>query len=170
MKLTDRDIEIINFITDNQGATIEQLHELYFPSYSMAAKRLKLLEDNKFLKSAIHPILGKKTYYLKKVPSFHSLVISSVAIQLKGKVDFMEREFKIRNNQVDCMFILKEKKIIILEVDIFNKTKDKKINDITAALAETKAKYEIWIISKHERKEKKCGVKFIKLDDIKHIQ
>lgn len=170
MKLTDRDIEIINFITVNQGATIEQLQELFFPSYSMTAKRLKLLEDNKFLKSCVHPVLGKKIYYLKKVPSFHSLVISDIAIHFKDKIKFMEREYKIKNNQVDCIFILKEGKIIVLEVDIFNRTKDKKINDVAAALAETKAKFEIWVICKHSRKEKNRAAKYININDIKNIR
>lgn len=155
MKLTDRDTKIINFITENQGATIEQLQELFFPSYDMAAKRLKLLENNKFLKACIHPILGKKVYYIKKIPSFHSLVISEVAILLRDKIKFMQREYKIKNNQVDCIFILRTGKIIILEVDIFNKTKDIKIDNVLTALSAVNTDNEMWIVSKEERKEKK---------------
>lgn len=166
MKLTDRDTKIINFIT-NQGATIEQLQELFFPSYSMTAKRLKLLEDNKFLKSCIHPVLGKKVYYIKKIPSFHSLIISEIAIILNDKIKFMQREYKIKNNQVDCIFILKTGKIIILEVDIFNKTKDKKVDEVLAALSNINSDNELWIVTKHERREKEKSVKYIKIENIK---
>lgn len=170
MKLTDRDIKIINFINDNTGATIEQLQELFFPSYDMAAKRLKKLLDNKFIKVQVHPILGKKVYYIKKLPSFHSLVITDIAILLKDQVKFMQREYKIKNNQVDCIFILNSGKIIISEIDIYNRTKENKINTIIDTLAETKAKFEIWIVSKHDRREKKEKVRYIKVEEIKDLK
>jgi hypothetical protein len=170
MKLTDRDINVINFVKENFGATIDQINKLFFPSYNMTAKRVKLLEDNKFLKSSIHPVLGKKVYYLKKVPSFHSLVITDITILLKDKIKFMEREYKIKNNLVDCIFILKEGKIIILEVDIYNSTKETKIKDVLDVLAETKAIIEFWIVCKHKRRERVCGVKYIEMENIKDIK
>lgn len=170
MKLTDRDINIINFIKENQGATIEQLQKLFFPSYDMTAKRLKLLAENKFLKVQVHPTLGKKVYYLKKLPSFHSLVITDINILLKGQIEFMQREYKIKNNKVDCIFILKEGKIIITEIDIYNRTKENKINSIIDTLAETKAKFEVWIVSKHDRREKREKVRYIKVEEIKELK
>lgn len=166
MKLTNRDIDIINFIEKNQGATIEQIQKLFFPSYDVAANRLKILNNNKFLKVQVHPVLGKKVYYLKKIPSFHGLVITDVVILLKDKLDFMQREYKIKKNQVDCIFILKGGRIIILEVDIFNRTKDKKINEITSALNEKNAKFEFWIITKHQAREKNKKVVYIGIDEI----
>lgn len=170
MKLTNRDIKIINFIENNQGGTIEQLQQLFFPSYSMTAKRLKLLEDNKFLKAQVHPILGKKVYYSKKLPSFHSIVITDVTILLKDRIKFMQREYKIKNNYVDCIFILKEGKIIILEVDIYNCTKENKIKEVLNTLAETKAEVEFWIVCKCVRRVRVENVKYIKIDDIKNIK
>lgn len=170
MKLTNRDASIINFIENNQGATIEQLQQLFFPSYNMTAKRLKSLENNKFLKSQIHPILGKKVYYLKKMPSFHTLVITDITILLKDKVKFMQREYKIKNNYVDCIFILKEGKIIILEVDIYNRTKETKIKEVLETLAETKAEIEFWIVCKCERRVRVPKIKYIKINDIKNIK
>jgi len=166
MKLTDRDINIINFIEKNQGVTIEQIHKLYFPSYDVAADRLKILSDSKFLKVQLHPILGKKVYYFKKMPSFHTLIITDVTILLQNKLEFMEREYKIKNNKVDCIFILKEGKLLIVEVDIFNKTSDKKINEITAALIEKNANFEFCIISKHEVIKKNKKIKYIKINEI----
>lgn len=168
MKLTNRDIKIINFISENNGATIEQIQKLFFPSYDVAANRLKILKDNSFLKSQVHPILGKKVYYLKKVPSLHTLVITDVTIILKDEIKFMEREYKVKNNKVDCLFLLKTGKIIILEVDIFNRTKDKKIDEVMATLAETKTKIEFWIITKYkiQEKKKKTGVEYININNI----
>ena len=166
MKLTNRDVDIINFIEKNQGATIEQIQKLFFPSYDVAANRLKILNNNKFIKVQVHPILGKKVYYLKKMPSFHSLVITDVVILLKDKLDFMQREYKIKKHQVDCIFILKEGKILIVEVDIFNRTKDKKINEIIAALEEKKAEFEFIIITKHQVREKKEKIIYIGIDEI----
>lgn len=168
MKLTNRDVDITNFIEKNQGATIEQIQKLFFPGYVVAANRLKILRDNKFIKVQVHPVLGKKVYYLKKLPSFHSLVITDVVILLKDKLDFMQREYKIKKHQVDCIFILKGGKIIILEVDIFNRTKDKKIDEVISALSETKVKFEFWLITKHEvrAKKKKENVKYIGVDEI----
>lgn len=44
-------------------------------------------------------------------------------------------------------------KIIILEVDIYNRTEKIKIDDVLEALAETKATVEFWVICKCERRE-----------------
>ena len=63
MRLTDRDYEIINFIMDNNGATIEQLHKMFFPSYNMCSKRMKKIADNGAIKECMHPILNKKVFY-----------------------------------------------------------------------------------------------------------
>ena len=57
MKLTDRDIKIIEYITEVKGATISQIQLLFFPSYNMCGKRLKILVDNGYLKMKVHPIL-----------------------------------------------------------------------------------------------------------------
>lgn len=170
MKLTDRDINIINFIELNQGATIQQIQELFFPSYDVAANRLKILADNKFLKVQVHPVLGKKTYYHKKIPSFHALVITDASILLKDQVKFMQREYKIKNNQVDCIFILKTGKIIILEVDIYNRTKKNKVKEVLETIAQTKAQVEFWIVCREQRREKIEKVRYIDIKEIKNIK
>jgi hypothetical protein len=170
MKLTDRDVGIINFIEVNQGATIEQVKKLFFPSYDVAANRLKILSDSKFLKVQVHPVLGKKVYYLKKAPSFHSLIITDVTMLLKDRIKFMQREYKIKNNYVDCIFILETGKIIILEVDVYNRTKESKIKDVLNALAETKATIEFWIVCKCKRREQVRGVKYIEMKELKNTK
>lgn len=174
MKLTDRDINIINFIIENTGATIEQLQELFFPSYNMAAKRLKILSDNNYLNEAIHPTLGKKVYYNKKIPSYHTLVITEVLVALKDNVAYMKREYEIKKLFVDCIFILKNGNIITVEVDIFNRTKENKLITIYNELAKTNANITMLVVSKHERRqgmaEKRIGrINNIKIDEIKKV-
>jgi len=168
MRLTDRDIQIIEFITENKGATIEQIYKMCFPSYDSAANRLKILSDNKFLNTGIHPVLGKKVYFIKKLPSYHSLIINDVAIVLKGKYKSIKREYKLKKYKIDCIFILNEGKLLIVEIDLFNKTSDKKLNDIMIILAESKIEFEIWIICKYERRSKIKKIKYMKIEDIKN--
>lgn len=43
-------------------------------------------------------------------------------------------------------------KMIILEVDIYNRTKKTKIKDVMDVLAETKAAVEFWIVCKCKRR------------------
>lgn len=169
MKLTNRDVEIINFIEENKGATIEQLQRLFFPSYDMASKRLRKLSYNNFLKVRIHPILGKKVYYLQKMPSYHSLVINDFTILYKDRIKFMQREYTIKNHKVDCLFILKTKKIIILEVDIYNQTKEEKIKSVMDILKQTNAKTDFIIICKQKRRKKCSLAKYIGIDEIKTL-
>ena len=80
MKLTNRDVDIINFIDKVKGATIEQIQIMFFPSYDTAKRRLRQLKENNFLKCAIHPVLNKKIYYIKRLPSYHSIIINHVCL------------------------------------------------------------------------------------------
>ena len=169
MKLTNRDIKIIQFLEENKGATIQQIQELFFPSYNMAAQRLKILSDNKFIKVNIHPILSKKVYYMQKIPSYHSLIITTFMIKLRDNIKFMEREYKIKNNIVDCIFILKTGQIIILEVDIYNRTNEAKINSIMQILKSQKLQYEFVVIEKMVGRKRVLGLRYGKVEEIDGI-
>lgn len=99
-----------------------------------------------------------------------ALVITDITILLSDKIKFMQREYKIKNNKVDCIFILKMGKIIILEVDIYNRTKETKIKDVTDVLAETKAAVEFWIVCKCKRRSQVRGIKYIEIKNIEDIK
>jgi DNA-binding Lrp family transcriptional regulator len=161
MHLTDRDTEIINWITDNKGATIEQINKLFFTNYTTCSIRLKKLSDNKFLKAAVHPVLGKKVYYTKKMPSYHSLILNDFIIKYKDNIKFIQREYKIKKFIVDCIIILKTDKIIIVEIDIYNRTSKEKINGVMAALKRTGVEFEFCVVCKGKRKEEINGVHYI---------
>ncbi|MEN6568289.1 MAG: hypothetical protein ABFC57_18545 [Veillonellales bacterium] len=130
MKLQDRDIEIINYI-EQYGATIQQAADLYFNgSYESANKRLRKLEQAKFIKGKLHPVLNKKVYYKRKIPSYHSLAIQDVYIKNRNIIQTYKREAKLENYKVDALIITKRNNVVILEVDIYNKTKQEKIDAV----------------------------------------
>lgn len=130
MKLQNRDIEIINYI-EKFGATIQQIADLYFNGgYDSSSKRLRKLEKDKFIKGKLHPVLNKKVYYNRKLPSYHSLVIQDVYIQNRKNIQTYKREAKLDKYKVDALIITKSNNVVILEVDIFNKTKKEKIDTV----------------------------------------
>lgn len=161
MQLTYRDNEIIEWVKENKGATIEQINKLFFTNYTTCSIRLKKLADNKFLKSKIHPVMNKKVYYLNKLPSFHALVLNDFIIKYKGQIKIVQREYKIKNYIVDCIIILKTDIIIIVEIDIWNKTSAEKLKAVKEVMEGNKIKNELWVVSKRERKDKITGVNYI---------
>ena len=171
MKLQNRDIQIINYLKDNQGGTIEQIQKLFFTSYDMARKRLRILETNKFIKSHLHEILNKKVYYIDKIPSYHTLVINSILIKLKNQVVEIKKEATIKNHKVDALLVLKTAKVLIIEVDIFNRTSDEKIINVRREIKNSTGKDALFIIiSRSKRREKKKGIAInIVLDEINEI-
>lgn len=168
MKLTSRDIDIINFIEKAKGASIEQIQIMFFPSYNTAKRRLRLLKENNFLKCSMHPILNKKVYYKKRLPSYHSLIINHVCILLKDKIYKVEREFKIGKYKVDALLLLNNKNIIILEVDIFNRTSKEKYINIKKVMDSKRLKFKMLIVEK--RKKQKSFCEEIMIDEIEKIK
>lgn len=130
MKLQDRDINIINYI-EEYGATIQQVADLFFNgSYESANKRLRKLEKDKFIKGKLHPVLNKKVYYKRKLPSYHSLAIQDVYILNRNIIQSYKREAKLDKHKVDALIITNKNNVVILEVDIYNKTKKEKIEAV----------------------------------------
>ena len=168
MKLTNRDIDIINFIDGVKGATIEQVQMMFFPSYNTSKRRLRQLKENNFLKCAIHPVLNKKIYYIKRLPSYHSIIINHVCILLKDKIYRVQKEFKIDKYKVDALLVLKDKTIVILEVDIFNRTSKEKYINIKKVMDSKGLKFKMLIVEKRKNKNGFCEE--ILIDDIEKIK
>ena len=175
MRLTDRDYEIINFIMNNNGATIEQLHKMFFPSYNMCSKRMKKLADNGAIKECMHPTLNKKVYYYKKIPSFHSLIINELVIQLKDKLQYYEREYPIDKFKIDCIMLFKNNHIIAVEIDLFNRTSENKVKKVYDKITQLDKTASVLIVSKCKRmdkldcKNKKINIINVKLDEMNNI-
>ena len=168
MKLTNRDIDIINFIEKVKGATIEQIQIIFFPSYDTAKRRLRTLKENNFLKSAIHPVLNKKIYYIKRLPSYHSLIINHVCILLKDKIYKVQKEFKIDKYKVDALLVLKNKTIVIIEVDIFNRTSKEKYLNIKKVMDSKNLNFKMLVVEKRKNKNSFCEE--VLIDDIEKIK
>lgn len=131
MKLQDRDIQIINYI-EKYGGTIQQIANLFFAgSYFVAARRLIKLEKNKFIKGAIHPIINKKVYFKKKIPSYHGIIAQDIYIMNREVIQDFKREAKLDKYIVDVFIITKKLNIYIIEIDIFNKTKKEKLEAVS---------------------------------------
>ena len=175
MRLTDRDYEIINFIMNNNGATIEQLHKMFFPSYNMCSKRMKKLADNGAIKECMHPTLNKKVFYYKKIPSYHSLIINDLVIQLKDKLQYYEREYPIDKFKIDCMMLFNNNHIIAVEIDLFNRTSENKVKKVYDKITQLDKAASVLIVSKCKRmdkldcKNKKINMINVKLDEMNNI-
>ena len=130
MKLQDRDCDIINH-AEKIGGTIQQYADLWWNgNYKMADKRLITLEKGKLIKGSLHPILNRKVYYKKKLPSYHALIAQDIYIKNKDIIDSFKREAKLDKYQVDVLIITKKLNIYVIEIDIFNKTSKDKIEAI----------------------------------------
>ena len=168
MRLTNRAIDIINFVEKAKGVSIKQIQIMFFPSYNTAKRRLRQLKENNFLKCAIHPVLNKKIYYIKRLPSYHSIIINHVCILLKDKIYRAQKEFKIDKYKVDALLVLKDKTIVILEVDIFNRTSKEKYINIKKVMDSKGLKFKMLIVEK--RKKQKSFCEEILIDEIEKIK
>ena len=79
-----------------------------------------------------------------------------------------EREFKIGKYKVDALLVLKNKDIIILEVDIFNRTSKEKYINIKKVMDSKGLKFKMLIVEK--RKKQKSFCEEILLDEIEKIK
>lgn len=168
MKLTERDIEIINFSVT--GFTIQQAADMFFGgSYFTAAQRLIKLEKSKYIKSATNPTIGKKVYYKKKAPSYHSLVVNDIKIALRGKYSLLNTEYKLGSTRVDCIVVLKTKKLVIFEINIFNHTSQQRINYLNRLVSENGRSADIWILELRNRRRRYDGARIIEINKIKGL-
>lgn len=173
MKLTERDEYIIKFC--QSGATLEQIARVFFPSdivacgysYKNASRRLGKLVDAKLLKEAINPTLGKKVFFTKKMPSYHSLVIAEIKTALgEQNIQFAAPEYKIGNARVDLAVLLKTKKLMLFEIDIFKRTTQNKVDYLNKLLTQDKKTADIWIVGVGKSRRAYKGAWTAKIEDL----
>jgi hypothetical protein len=173
MKLTERDESIIRFC--QSGATLEQLAKVFFPSdvvecgysYKNASRRIGILVDARFLKEGINPTLGKKVFYTKKMPSFHSLIIADIKLALgEQNIQFAAPEYWIGKARVDLAVLLKTKKLLLFEIDIFKRTTQNKIDYLNKLLAQDKKTADIWVVGVGKSRRAYKGAWTAKIEDL----
>lgn len=132
MRLTNRDYDILEYVNINKGITLNQASKIFFSgSYKMASKRMNVLVNNNYIKSAYQPNINKKVYYLEKVPSYHMILANGIILlHNRNNIHFSQREFSIGKSIVDFIVIDKSRKVFIYEIDIYHRTTNEKIEYI----------------------------------------
>ena len=121
MRLQNRDIEIINFINEHKGVTVEQAARLYFGgSKSLAYRRLRLLKEAKQLKAEYNPFVCCLVYYVKKMPSLHALMLTAFYVVHHKNITNFKREAQIGNQIVDGLVKFNDGTMAAIEAVVNN--------------------------------------------------
>jgi hypothetical protein len=144
--LTGRDLEIVKFVMDNGSITAKQAHKIFFhytkqgklinQGEIIARRRLKKLADAKELLVLEDWKTNQKIYYLKKKPSVHTikcLDFYSELIFQGAEILQFKRELKLHKCTPDAFIAFKingKGKMILLEIDLYNKTNPTKYEPI----------------------------------------
>ena len=127
VKLTDRDIQIIDFLKLNKCADTETLSHIFFNSSLRACQnRLKKLVDNGNIKAFRENILTQNIYYVRRKPiSYkHALKVTQFIAELhKLNIEIIKYRvpYKVGNVIADALFIIKINNQVIpmfLEVEL----------------------------------------------------
>lgn len=130
--LTDKDYEILEFVKQYGGITINQCKSLFYNTkygYDTAKRRLRALHQEGYLKADRDFLSNKIIYYNYKKLSSHSILLLDFYSRLIGEgaeVVLFKREFKTPGARADGFVIFKYKntaKMLLVEVDINNRTK-----------------------------------------------
>lgn len=148
--LTDRDLNILNWIDNYRAITIEQAQFIFFKgSYEAARKRLGILEHDKIIKSYTSKATRQKVYYNENKISDHDLYCMDYIKELyKLNCTIIDIKIKPRylNNLIipDAFVKFKYKGYIfntLLEVDFTHNTEEDKLNVMYEKLAKDTSEY-----------------------------
>jgi len=171
MKLTNRDLEVIDFLDLHKVATTSTLEHFIYKSKRVAQRRLKIMADNKYIKRSQDFINADYCYYIEKPKQFrHSLFITEFYREFSKYVDvkYFETQKKIDHIIPDGLIGYLEngiKKVAILEVEISNKGFDySKYHNFSYK------KYfntfpSVFVVTKHQIK-RDSKINFIQIRDI----
>ena len=127
VKLTDRDVKIIDFLKNNKCADTMTLSNIFFNgSLRSCQHRLKKLCDNGDLKVFRENILSQNIYYTKKKPSSykHALKVTQFIAELhKLGIEILKIKtpYAIGNMIADSLLVVRingDVKILWLEVEL----------------------------------------------------
>ena len=91
-------------------------------------------------------------------------------LKIQEKMVSPMKKYKIDKYKVDALIITKKKQVIILEVDIFNKTSNEKVRNVKSAIINKLGiGAEVIIITKEKRRSK-GEWKEIKIEEIENIK
>lgn len=177
--LTSRDFNIIEFVGKYGCITSNQAYKIFFNHAKqgelIARRRLKKLADSKELLVMEDWKTNQKIYYLKKKPSIHTIKCIDFYAELVFQgADILQfkRELKLHKCTPDAFIAFKingKGKMIMLEVDLYNKTNPEKYKPLYET-GDFQKKYGIFpliaIVSKdkHDKINIPYKVKYIDLN------
>lgn len=134
--LTERDREILSWIEKYKSITLSQIQYLFFNgSYESARRRMKQLENMKFVKSIQNSLLGNKVFFNDFVLNDHNLFVIEFLKFIKKQggniIEFKTQPSYMDNKIRPDAFIIFELKdnvyFILLEVDLNHYTSNSKM-------------------------------------------
>lgn len=149
--LTNRDLEILEWIDKYKTITVEQARYIFFKgSYESARRRLSILEKDKILKSYISKSTKQKVYYSEKKISDHDLYCLDYIKELKKYnckiIEIKNKPHYLNNLIIPDMYVkFKFNGYVfntLLEVDFTHATEEKKLNLLYEKLARESSDYE----------------------------
>lgn len=119
--LTERDNQIIEFLTNYKCASTSTISKLFFnDSLRPCNRRLKHLREHGFIKSSQEYVSTEKIHYINKKPAQlkHSCICSQFATYMKVNNNILKEkiEYKIGNVRCDLLLITDEPKIFLIEI------------------------------------------------------
>ena len=178
--MTDRDIQIIEFIKEFKAVKASTIARLYFPSLATAERRLKKLVESHKLHRTRENVISEYIYYIKRKPTNvkHSLIIADIYSKLMTEQSIQlikykrEYELKYRNItlRVDLMAVIKiNNKLVplLVEIDLTKKYKNKYSEYINSGYYQQKfgAEPEVLVIS-DRTPESKIQIHWYKLKEL----
>lgn len=128
IKLTSRDLDIIQFLKEFKIADTKTLQRLYFPSQSSCEKRLTKLADSRKIFRTRESTISIYNYYVSKPTNIkHSLLISDIYSRIATTEKLLkfkrEYELKFKKDILRCDFmavIQRGGKVVpvIIEIDL----------------------------------------------------
>ncbi|MPM09427.1 hypothetical protein SDC9_55744 [bioreactor metagenome] len=119
--LTERDNQIIEFLTQYKCATTSTISDLFFNgSRRPTTRRLKHLKEHGFIKSSQEYVSIEQVHYINKKPTQlkHSCICSEFACKMKLENNIIKEkvEFKLCNIRADLLLITDQPKIYFVEI------------------------------------------------------
>ena len=125
MLLTDRDQQIIDFLSEYKCANTSSIADIFFNgSKRPCSRRLQLLREHGFIKSSQEFVCLEQIHYINRKPTQlkHSSILSSfIGLIYKNDIEILKSkvEFKIENVRSDLLLVCKingKTKIYFIEV------------------------------------------------------
>lgn len=131
--------KIMEFVQENQSITIDICKKLFYNTkygYDSSRRALKSLVKNNYLKESMDFVTNKRVYYINKPLRSHNLLLLTLyacmvdleAEEIQIRKEYTNQYWKGRSDGLISYKYKGETKILLVEIDMQNKTKIQKYN------------------------------------------